>query len=62
MIENIQHDYFYMGRKKLNRTAEELREQWRKRRSRFYERNKERLNAERLERYYKSKGKTKSIQ
>ncbi len=46
-----------MGRKKLNRTEEELREQNRKRGLRFYNRNKERLNAERLERYYRCKTK-----
>ena len=44
-----------MGRKKLNRTPDEIREQWRKRSQRYYERNKDQLNAKRLERYYRSK-------
>ena len=43
------------------RTKEERQEQQRIRSLRHYNNNKERLNAERLERYYKSKGKTKSV-
>ena len=44
-----------MGRKKLNRTREELLKQQRNRAKRYYERNKERLNEESMERYWKSK-------
>jgi hypothetical protein len=44
-----------MGRKKLHRTKDELLEQQRQRSKRFYERNKKRLNDERMERYWKSK-------
>lgn len=40
-----------MGRKKLNRTREELLERQRARSKRFYERNKQRLSEERMARY-----------
>lgn len=44
-----------MGRKKLNRTPEQLQEQKRARDKRYYERHKDKLNAKRLEKYYRSK-------
>ena len=44
-----------MGRKKLNRTKEELREQFRIRQRRFYERHSERIKKEKLEQYYERK-------
>ena len=44
-----------MGRKKLNRTKEQLREQKRLRDQRYYARHKEKLNRKRLERYYLEK-------
>jgi hypothetical protein len=44
-----------MGRKKLNRTKEYLAEDNRQRQRRYYEKNKDKLNAQRMERYYKSK-------
>jgi len=40
-----------MGRKKLNRSAEENREMHRKHQRDFYYRNKERLRKERMQRY-----------
>ena len=44
-----------MGRKKLYRTPDELQEQKRARDKRYYERHKDKLNAKRLEKYYRSK-------
>lgn len=44
-----------MGRKKLNRTKEDLAEDNRRRQREYYKRNKDKLNAQRMERYYKSK-------
>lgn len=44
-----------MGRKKLNRTHEELVIQRRNRQKRFYQRHKARLNAARLKRYFADK-------
>lgn len=44
-----------MGRKKLNRNNEELINERRERQLRYYHRNKERINAARLKRYYESK-------
>lgn len=44
-----------MGRKKLNRTPDELQEQKRARDKRYYEKHKDKLNAKRLEKYYRSK-------
>jgi hypothetical protein len=49
-----------MGRKKLNRTPEQLQEQKRARDKRYYERHKDKLNAKRLEKYYRSKGEKKN--
>jgi hypothetical protein len=49
-----------MGRRKLNRTKEELAEDNRQRQKRYYEKNKVKLNAQRMERYYKSKAESKS--
>ena len=43
--------YEYMGRKKLNRTREELLIQQRRRAKRYYERNRKRLNADSMRRY-----------
>ena len=57
-----------MGRKKLHRSKEEiaklqedkeeLAEDNRQRQRKFYEKNKDKLNAARMERYYKSVGKS----
>jgi len=44
-----------MGRKKLHRTDEELRQQKSIRDKKYYNKNKDKLNAKRLERYYRSK-------
>ena len=44
-----------MGRKKLNKTADEIREQWRNRRMKYYERHKERIKKRELARYYENK-------
>lgn len=44
-----------MGRKKLNRTKEEINEQARIRMKKYYERHKERIKKQKLERYYQSK-------
>ena len=44
-----------MGRKKLNRTKEEINEQTKLRMRKYYERHKDRLKKEKLERYYKNK-------
>ena len=44
-----------MGRKKLNRTPEELREQKRIRDQRYYERHKDKLNANKMSKYYANK-------
>ena len=44
-----------MGRKKLYRTPDELQEQKRARDKRYYEKHKDKLNAKRLEKYYRSK-------
>ena len=44
-----------MGRKKLNRPESELIEERKARQLRYYNRNKDRLNAKRLENYYRSK-------
>ena len=49
------------GRKKLNRTDAEIREQTRIRAKRFYARNKERLNEERMDRYWRSKEVDKNV-
>jgi hypothetical protein len=46
-----------MGRKKLNRTREELNEQTKLRMRKYYERHKERIKREKLDRYYKKVGK-----
>lgn len=44
-----------MGRKKLNRTKEEIREQNRIRQRRFYERHSKEIKKEKLKKYYKKK-------
>ena len=44
-----------MGRKKLNKTKEELNEMNRIRRNRYYEKHKEEEKEKSLDRYYKSK-------
>ena len=44
-----------MGRKKLNRTKEEIKEQWRKRRMKYYEKNKDVVKKRELKRYYENK-------
>ena len=44
-----------MGRKKLNRTADELRAMRRARQKRFYQKHKDRLNEESMQRYWKKK-------
>lgn len=45
-------DEHYMGRKKLNRTREELLEQQRARAKRYYNKHRSRLNVERMQRYW----------
>ena len=44
-----------MGRKKLNKTKEELNEQTKFRMRKYYERHKERIRREKLQRYYDKK-------
>jgi REP element-mobilizing transposase RayT len=44
-----------MGRKKLNKTPEELREQKRIRDQRYYERHTNKINANKMAKYYQSK-------
>ncbi len=44
-----------MGRKKLHRSKEELAEENRTRQRKFYAKNKDRLNAGRMDRYYQKK-------
>ena len=43
-----------MGRKKLNRTLEEIREQNRKRYEKFYRKNRNRIRKEKLKRYHRT--------
>jgi membrane protein involved in colicin uptake len=43
-----------MGRKKLNRTKEELLEQQRQRSKRHYQRHKQRLNEQSMQRYWQN--------
>lgn len=45
-----------MGRKKLHRTKSEIRQQWRIRRMRYYNKHKLKVRKQNLERYYKNKG------
>jgi hypothetical protein len=45
----------HMGRKKINRTENELRELHRKHQRDYYERNKERLREDRMRKYWKDK-------
>jgi hypothetical protein len=40
-----------MGRKKLNRSGDEIREQWKLRRKRYYEKHRDRVCKEERERY-----------
>ena len=42
-----------MGRHRLNRTVEEIREQTNIRSKRWYQRNKQRICKERMQRYWK---------
>lgn len=44
-----------MGRKKLNRTKDEIREQNRIRANKFYEKHGTRIKEERMRRYWKTK-------
>lgn len=44
-----------MGRKKLNRTREELREQKRIRDKRYYEKHGDEIKRKRMEKYWESK-------
>jgi hypothetical protein len=44
-----------MGRKKLNKSLEEIREQNRIRAKRFYDRHKEEVKKNRMRRYWKEK-------
>ena len=44
-----------MGRKKLNRTEDEIKEQWRNRSRRYYEKHKDIERVRKLERYHRSK-------
>ena len=46
-----------MGRKRLNRTIEEIREQTNVRSKRWYQRNKQRICEERMLRYWEQKNK-----
>jgi hypothetical protein len=50
-----------MGRKKLNRTKEELKEQSNIRSKRYYQRNKEECDRKRMERYWKQKDTSKTL-
>lgn len=47
-----------MGRKKLNKSKDELLEQQRIRARRYYNKHKSKLNKESLDRYYNNKAKT----
>ena len=47
--------FITMGRKRLNRTDEELREQSRIRQRRFYERHSKRIKREKMRKYYERK-------
>lgn len=49
-----------MGRKKLNRTREELLEQQRGRAKRYYESHREALNEKRMRRYWNEKSANKN--
>lgn len=49
------HGSNFMGRKKLNRTEAELAEQSNNRSKRYYQRNKERIRKERMQRYWQEK-------
>ena len=44
-----------MGRKKLNRTLEELREQSNIRSKRYYQKNRTKINKKTMERYWRRK-------
>ena len=44
-----------MGRKKLNRSGDEIREQWKLRRKRYYEKHRARVCRKERERYKKEK-------
>ncbi len=50
-----------MGRKRLNRTKEEIREQNRIRQRRFYERHSKRIKKEKLKKYYNQKEMEKKL-
>lgn len=47
--------YIIMGRKKLNRTKDELLEQQRNRAKRYYQRHKQRLNEKSMQKYWENK-------
>ena len=47
--------YNLMGRKKLNKTDDEIREQWNVRAKKYYQRNKDRIRKERMCRYWEQK-------
>jgi hypothetical protein len=44
-----------MGRKKLNKTKDELLEQQRNRAKRYYQRHKQRLNEKSMQKYWENK-------
>jgi hypothetical protein len=48
-----------MGRKKLNRTKDELKEQSNQRSKRYYERNRESICEKRMHRYLRAKEQNK---
>ena len=48
-----------MGRRKLNRSESEIREMHRKHQRDFYERNRERLQNERMRKYWSNKNMSK---
>jgi len=50
-----------MGRKKLNRTKEELNEQANIRSKRYYHRHKDRINKKTMQRYWKRKEVVKKL-
>lgn len=44
-----------MGRKKLNRNKDEIRNQWKIRSNRYYQKHKEKIKKRNLKKYYENK-------
>ena len=53
---------YYMGRKKLNRSKEEIRDQWKIRSNRYYQKHKEDIKKRNLRKYYENIGNIQSNQ